>query len=56
MKDDIVVVSAVRTAIGDFGGGLKDIPPKDLAAAVVRESVERAGLNSSDIDHCVFCC
>jgi acetyl-CoA C-acetyltransferase len=54
MKDDIVVVSAVRTAIGDFGGGLKDIPPKDLAAAVVRESVERAGLNSSDIDHCVF--
>ena len=54
MKDDIVVVSAVRTAIGDFGGGLKDIPPKDLAAAVVRESVKRAGLNSSDIDHCVF--
>ena len=35
---EVVVVSGVRTAIGDYGGGLKDFAPTDLAARVVRET------------------
>ncbi len=51
---EIVVASAVRTAIGRFGGSLKDMPPTDLAAAVIRESVKRAGVKPDDIGHVVF--
>ena len=39
---DVVVLSATRTAIGRYGGGLAGVPPCDLAAAVVREAVSRA--------------
>ena len=41
---DVVVLSAVRTAIGKYGGGLAAVPPCDLAATVVREAVGRAGV------------
>ncbi len=51
---EVVVVSAVRTAIGTYGGALAGSPPSDLAALVVRESVSRAGLEPGDIGHCVF--
>jgi acetyl-CoA C-acetyltransferase len=51
---DIVVLSAVRTAIGTYGGTLKDVPPCDLAAACVREAVKRAGVTPEDIGHSVF--
>ncbi len=51
---EVVVLSAVRTAIGDFGGSLKDVPPTELAASVVAESVKRSGLAPADIGHCVF--
>jgi len=51
---EIVVLSAVRTAIGKFGGALKDIPPSELAAKVVCQSVQRSGLSTSDIGHVVF--
>lgn len=51
---DIVVLSGVRTAIGRYGGGFKDVPLGELAAAVVRESVKRSGLEPKDIGHCVF--
>ena len=51
---EVVVLSGVRTAIGDFGGSLKDIPPCDLAAAVVKEAVSRSGLQPEDIGHAVF--
>jgi len=50
----IVVLSAVRTAIGKFGGALKDTPPSELAASVIRESVQRAGVSPSDIGHVVI--
>ncbi len=53
-KREIVVLSGVRTAIGDYGGSLKDIPPCDLAAKVVAESVKRAGVKPEDIGHSVF--
>jgi acetyl-CoA C-acetyltransferase len=49
-----VVLAAVRTAIGKYGGGLKDVPPADLAAKVTREAVARSGVDASDIGHVVF--
>lgn len=51
---EVVVLSGVRTAIADFGGSLKDIPPTDLAGQVVAEAVERAGVAGEDIGHCVI--
>src|SRR3984893_3745079 len=53
-QPEVVVLSGVRTAIGDFGGGLKDKPPTELAAAVVREAVSRAGIQPSEVGHVVF--
>ena len=54
MTREVVVVSAVRTAIGTFGGSLKDIPPVELAAQVVRESLLRAQVSGQDVGHVVF--
>ena len=54
MTREVVLVSAVRTAIGTYGGSLKDIPPTDLAAAVVRESLARANVDGKDVGHVVF--
>ena len=54
MSREVVVVSAVRTAIGTFGGSLKDIAPTDLAAQVVRESLTRASISGEEIGHVVF--
>ncbi|MEY4976034.1 MAG: Beta-ketothiolase BktB [Pseudomonadota bacterium] len=54
MSREVVVVSGVRTAIGTFGGSLKDIPPTELAALVVRESLTRAGVAGQDVGHVVF--
>jgi acetyl-CoA C-acetyltransferase len=53
-QPEVVVLSGVRTAIGDFGGGLKDKPPTVLGAAVVREAVKRAGIEPGDVEHVVF--
>ena len=54
MSREVVVVSAVRTAIGTFGGSLKDIPPTELGAQVVRESLARAQVDGKDVGHVVF--
>jgi len=51
---EVVVVSGVRTAIGDYGGNLKDVPLANLAAAVVKESVQRAGVEPAEVGHCIF--
>jgi acetyl-CoA C-acetyltransferase len=51
---DVVVLSGTRTAIGKYGGGLKDVPPCDLAATVVREAVTRSGLQPDEVGHAVF--
>src|SRR5204863_2965300 len=51
---EVVILSGVRTAIGDYGGSLKDIAPSDLAARVVRESVKRAKVDPQDVGHIVF--
>lgn len=51
---EVVVLSAVRTAIGKYGGSLKDHSPTDLASAVVRESIKRAAVSASDVGHVVI--
>jgi acetyl-CoA C-acetyltransferase len=51
---DVVILSGVRTAIGDYGGSLKDIPPTELAARVVKEALARAKADPADIGQCVF--
>ena len=54
MTREVVVVSGVRTAIGTFGGSLKDTPPTELGALVVRESLARAHVDGKDVGHVVF--
>jgi acetyl-CoA C-acetyltransferase len=51
---EVVVLSAVRTAVGKFGGALKDISPTELGAKVVSESVRRSGLSAAEIGNVVF--
>src|SRR5215468_4032346 len=51
---EVVILSGVRTAIGDYGGSLKDIPPTELAAKVVKEAVSRAKVDPKEIGQCVF--
>jgi len=51
---EVVILSGVRTAIGDYGGSLKDIPPSELGARVVREAVARAKVDPKEIGQCVF--
>jgi acetyl-CoA C-acetyltransferase len=51
---DIVIISACRTAMGKFGGTLKNIPSWDLGAVAVREALRRAGLNGDQIDDVIL--
>jgi len=51
---EVVVVSGVRTAIGTYGGSLKDTPPTELAALVVREALARAQTDGQDVGHVAF--
>src|SRR5579862_2553786 len=51
---EVVILSGVRTAIGDYGGSLKDVPPIELAARVVKEAVSRAKISPEDVGQCVF--
>ena len=51
---EVVVISGVRTAIGDYGGSLKDFAPSELAARVVKEAVSRAKVDPKQVGHCVF--
>lgn len=47
---DAVIVSAVRTAVGSFGGSLKDISAAKLGAIVIKEAIKRAGIQPADVD------
>ena len=50
----VQVLSGVRTGIGKFGGGLASVPPCDLAATVIRDAVQRAGVRPEDVGHVMF--
>ena len=52
--ENVFVLSAVRTPIGKYGGGLASVPPCDLAAKVVREAVSRAGVEPAQVGQSVF--
>jgi acetyl-CoA C-acetyltransferase len=51
---EVFVVSAARTAIGTFGGALKDVPPADLATTAVKAALERSGVDPSQVGHLVM--
>ena len=54
MTREVVFVGAARTAIGSFGGALKDVPPADLGALVIKTALERAGVAPKDVGHVVL--
>lgn len=51
---DIVIVSAVRTAIGDFGGSLKERTPTELGILTARAAIERAGIDAGDVGQAFY--
>ncbi len=51
---EVVIASAVRTALGSFGGSLKDVPAADLGALVIKEAVNRAGIKPEQVEEVVF--
>jgi acetyl-CoA C-acetyltransferase len=53
---DVVIVSGVRTAIGDFGGAFRDISAIDLSAAVIDAAIARAGIEKGQVEDVIFGC
>lgn len=53
---DVVITSAVRTAIGYFGGTLKDVLPADLAKVVIKEAMDRSSVKGGEIDDVILGC
>jgi acetyl-CoA C-acetyltransferase len=53
---EVVIVSAARTAIGSFGGTLKDVSTRELGATVIKAAVERAGLKPEQVDEVIMGC
>ena len=53
---DVYVVNCCRTAIGSFGGSLKDVPATDLGATVIKEALNRAGVKPEQVDEVMFGC
>jgi acetyl-CoA C-acetyltransferase len=51
---DVYIVSACRTAIGEFGGGLKDVRADDLSVVVAQEAVKRAGIEKSWVEDIIW--
>jgi acetyl-CoA C-acetyltransferase len=51
---EIYVVSAARTAIGTFGGSLKDVPPADLATTAVKAALQKAAVDPALVGHLVM--
>jgi acetyl-CoA C-acetyltransferase len=54
MNEEVVLVSAARTAIGAFGGALKDVAPAELGRIVIVEALNRAGVSPDDVGHVVM--
>ena len=52
--NDVVIVSAVRTALGRLGGTLKDVQPEELARVVITAALERSGLDPVAVDEVIF--
>ncbi len=53
-QKEVTIVSAVRTAIGTYGGDLKDVPAVEMAGRCVSEAVNRAGIEADSVEHVFF--
>src|SRR3954463_13427895 len=53
---EVVIVSAVRTAIGSFGGSLRDVPATKLGAAAIAAALSRAGVGPEDVEEVLMGC
>ena len=53
---DLYVVNCCRTAVGSFGGSLKDVSAADMGAIVVKEALSRAGVKAENVDELMFGC
>ena len=53
---EVYIVNCCRTAIGSFGGSLKDVPAAELGAIVVKEALNRAGVKPEQVDEVMFGC
>ena len=54
MSENIVIVAALRTAVGSFGGGLAGIPAKDLGATVIKALLEKTGIAPGQVDEVIL--
>src|SRR5258708_30438185 len=54
--EDAIILSAVRTPIGRYGGSLKDVRPDDLAALVITETVRRADIDPGMVEDVILGC
>ncbi|HEX9859679.1 MAG TPA: acetyl-CoA C-acyltransferase, partial [Nitrospirota bacterium] len=54
MTHDVVIISAARTAIGRFGGALRDVPAPRLGALVIAEALKRAGIRKEQVDEVIM--
>ena len=52
--EEVVLVSGCRTAIGRLGGGFQNFPASDLGAVVIREAVNRSGLQPDQVDQVIL--
>ena len=50
----VAIVSPVRTAVGNFGGALKDVPAEELASTVIKETLHRSGLDPAKVDDVIL--
>lgn len=53
---EVVIISAVRTAIGSFGGSLKNVPAQDLGSIVIKEALKRAKVDPGKVDEVIMGC
>ncbi|MFH2125399.1 MAG: acetyl-CoA C-acyltransferase [Pseudomonadota bacterium] len=53
---EVVITSAVRTAVGSFLGGLSSLSATDLGAAIINEAMDRSGLQGAQVDECIMGC
>ena len=51
---EVVIVAAVRTAIGKFNGMLANVPVANMGATVIAEAIKRAGINAEDVDEVIM--
>lgn len=53
-QPEVVICQPVRTAIGTYGGSLKDVAAPDLGAVVIRETLKRAGLSADKVQSLIM--